>query len=69
MPLTLCLSGTRANGPVLLGPLGGACFGDERALPCDEDGQRSVRRPAVQFLREAGQIRDGAHSGYAAPLF
>ena len=39
MPLTLCLSGTRANGPVLLGPLGGARGDDERALPCDEDGQ------------------------------
>ena len=69
MPLALCLSGTRANGAVILGPLGGARGGDERARPCDEDGQRSVRRPAVQFLREAGQIRDGAHSGYAAPLF
>ena len=43
MPLALCLSGTRANEAVLLGPLGGARGGDERARPCDEGGQRSVR--------------------------
>ena len=57
MPFALCPSGTRANGAVLLGPLGGARGGDERALPCDEDGQRSVRRLAVYFLRETGQNR------------
>ena len=48
-PLALRLPGRRANGAVLLGPLGGARGGDERARPCDEDGQRSVRRLAVRF--------------------